>query len=252
MIRQSLLCNDSRALAPSRATPRSSRADDSPPHRRLDVRRDPLEIRALFDQNERMEPIAISPELRGTKVQVLGRPDWGTGVVERVQSTSSNGQPQHRVTVMFPVVGQKTLVSPPARLALPVDGPTREQGWLDQIAGRTLDDRLRKLPADVEKMIGTTREKLSAVVLLYQFDDSPKSLQRWAQRITGAPDPLSLWSRDELQLSFGAFCSERDAYLRGQAAQLQLKEGRDALDEWLRLLDEQYRERVLVALRRPI
>lgn len=199
-----------------------------------------------------MDEIVVSTQIQGSKVQVIGKPDWGVGVVERVQSTTIAGQPQHRVTVMFPVVGQKKLVVPPARLAQPTEGPTRAQGWLDQIAGRALDDRLRKLPSDVEHMIGTTRDKLAAITRLYEFEDEPKSLQRWAQRITGAADPLSLWSRDELQLSFGAFCGERDSYLRGQAAQLHVKEGREALDEWLRTVDEDVREKILVALRRVI
>ena len=145
-----------------------------------------------------MDEIAISTKLKGATVQVIGRPDSGTGVVESVQRTTAGGKPQHRVTGMFPVVGQKTLVSPPARLGLPTDGPTRQQGWLDQIAGRTLDDRLRKLPPDIEKFIGTTRENLAAIVRLYEFEDSPKSLQLWSQRNPGAANPRRRWPPEQV------------------------------------------------------
>jgi len=201
---------------------------------------------------QRMSELAITPDIRGRKVQVAGKPDWGVGVVQIVQPATINGGAAHRLTIDFPVVGRKILLAPPARLIEPDAGPSREQGWLDQIGGRTLDDRLRKLPDEIGNFLGTPREKLRAVLPLYLYHDGPQTLLRWARWRSGAADPLTLWNRDELHTSFVAFCQDRDSFLRTQAAQLQAKEGREALVAWIAALDDDVREEVLAALRRPI
>lgn len=199
-----------------------------------------------------MTELEIDKTLVGRKVQVPGRPDWGAGTVLKVLSTTSAGAPLHRVTVQFPH-GTRTLVVPPAKLTAPQDEQERQAvGWLESIGGRTVDDRLKRVPEDVVQVLGTLRQRLAAVFPLYRWTDEPKSLARWAMSQTHLADPLSHWSRDELSVAFAAFCSERDAHLRNLAALLRAAEGADALREALEALESPALEAVKAALARPI
>lgn len=195
--------------------------------------------------------VVIGPELVGQSVQLASRLDWGVGRVLRVIALMQNGSPVHRVEVQFST-GTRQLVTPPARLIAPTPEPQREAGWLDSIGGRTLDDRLRAVPTDVLLVLGAPTARLAAVLPLYEYGDDPASLMRWAGRQTQLGDPLSKWSRDELQVAFQHFCNERDAHLRAMGALVRQSGGPEALQSVLTALDPAVRERVLEALRRPI
>ncbi len=199
-----------------------------------------------------MTPLAITSELVGRKVAVPTRPEWGTGTVLRVQSTTVDGAARHRVSVQFPL-GLRTLQVPPAVLVEPRVEPERAAGWLDTVAGRTLDDRLSALPAEITEHLGTPASRVRVIAALYEVDgDDPKSLARWAKRQTNVGDPLSHWTRDELGAAFERFVSERDAVLRGAAAQLRMSEGPAAVDALLAEFEPAVRQRMLAALRKII
>lgn len=205
-----------------------------------------------------MDGLEISPKLVGQKVCNAAKPEWGVGTVLRVDAGpspgASGGQRVHRVTVQFPVVGSKTMVVPPARLLPPqAEAQRSDAGWLDSISGRGVDERLAKLPEDIEKAFGTTRQRLDAVLPTYRVDvENPAALVKWARRQTGVSDPLSQWSRDELAVAFGKFVLERDSHLRMLAARLKQAEGQTALNDWLAALPDEVRAGVYVALRRPL
>ncbi|MFO0837073.1 MAG: DUF3553 domain-containing protein [Phycisphaerae bacterium] len=172
-----------------------------------------------------------TPLIVGQAIAAAARPDWGVGVVLRVEPTVVEGRPAQRVTVRFPI-GQKVVLTPPARLTAPPESPQRESGWIDQIAGRTLDDRLRALPEHAVQVLGSLRDRLLALKPLYAYDESPGSLVRWARAQTGLGDPLSHYSRDELAQAFEAFSLVRDAVLKELCARAR-KSDPDALT-WLR------------------
>jgi hypothetical protein len=195
--------------------------------------------------------LEISRALVGQKVQVPGRADWGVGVVQNVQTTHAGAAPQHRITVRF-AHGTKALVSPPAKLISPVDEPQRQSGWLAALGDGALDARLRALPESITQVLGTIRQRLAAVLTAYAFDDEPGSLAKWARSQANVGDPLSHWSRDELGVAFAAFCSQRDAHLRGLCALLRIQEGHDAVGEWLSTLEPEVADRVRAALQRVI
>lgn len=198
-----------------------------------------------------MDELAIDATLVGQKVQIPARTDWGVGIVRKVASTSVAGVATHRVTIQF-AHGTRLLIVPPARIALPQEEVQREKGWLDSISANSLDDRLRRVPDEILRVLGSTRQRLAAVYPLFRYTAEPKSIQTWARRQTGVGDPLSQWSRDELQIAFDAFVLERDAHLRGLAALLVKVEGRAALDEELAALDDDVRDGVMAALRRVV
>lgn len=198
-----------------------------------------------------MPGIVISRELVGRRVRVASRPEWGAGTVLRVQETRVGDYPVHRVSIQFPT-GHRQIVVPPARLIPPEEEPQRQAGWLDTLAGRTLDDRLTQVPPETRDVLGTPAQRLAAVLPLYEHGEEPSALVQWARRQANVADPLSHWSRDELLLAFRRFCLERDALLRVLAAQLKQSEGPEALQRTLEGLPDTIREGVLAALHRPL
>lgn len=196
--------------------------------------------------------IEISQAIIGRKVSVVGKPDWGTGIVRRIQTTTINGATQHRVSIQFNQ-GIKVLVAPPARLIDPLDEPQRkEAGWIEQIGGGSLDARLRELPDSAVQVLGTIPQRLDAVLPYYARMSDGKDLIRWARRQTGVGDPLSQWSRDELEVAHGVFCNERDAHLRNLCALLKKTAGDAGLRDWLDKLDDDVRPAVFAAIQKPI
>lgn len=193
----------------------------------------------------------LSPDLLGSKVRNAARPEWGVGMVLRIQRTQSHGQSAHRVSIQF-ATGHRTLLVPPARLIAAGPEPERRAGWIDGLGKTTLDDRLRKLPDQVTQVFGSPRERLAAVLPLYDVGSEPAALLRWAGSQTGVRDPLSHWTRDELLVALGDFCNERDAYLRNVAALLKQKEGPAALQDVLDAIPAGRRQSVLAALHRSI
>lgn len=202
-----------------------------------------------WDDDERPAP---DPLLQvGARVAIPARPDWGAGTVRKVLTERRGDATIRRVTIQF-THGTRTLVIPPALLAAPADEPTRTAGWIQTLGGSTLDDRLRGVPESATSVLGTPLEKLMAVVALYRWDDSPKSLELWARAQTGVADPLTHWSRDELEAAFARFGNERDSLLRTAGALLRRAEGPEAVPLLVASLAEPVREAVRTALRRVI
>ncbi|MEP0846130.1 MAG: DUF3553 domain-containing protein [Phycisphaerae bacterium] len=198
-----------------------------------------------------MREVAIGPELVGMRVQSAARPDWGVGTVTRVERSSSAGEAVFRVSVQFNL-GLKHLLVPPARLIAPQPEPTRRNGWLDSLGCNTLDDRLRRLPADALEVLGTPAQKLGTLAKLYRWSDDATAIAKWARAQTGVGDPLSVWTRDELEVAFRDFANERDAALRAAAARIKMSEGPEALRRVLDALPEETRPAVDAALSRIV
>jgi hypothetical protein len=192
----------------------------------------------------------IDKRLEGQRLRNVARPEWGAGLVVSVQPAV--GGQGARVTLDFPVVGRKTLLVPPARLAEAGSETRRQSGWLDELAGVSADQRLRLLPADVLLTLGTLRQRMDAILPWYAYESTAGSLAVWARKLVGVGDPLSEWSRDELELAFQVFSRERDAHLRAIAAMLKKQEGPAALQEWLEGVDSALKPRVREALARPV
>ena len=199
-----------------------------------------------------MEEISVTPELVGRRIKSAARPEWGEGTVLRVQAVRNpDGNAAHRVVVQF-TSGHRTLLVPPARLAVAGPEPQRAAGWLTGLAGTTLDDQLRSLPKEALEVLGTPLERLRALVPLFRLNDDAASLQRWACSQTGVTDPLSHWTRDELLGAFEVFCGDRDAHFRAAAARVKQAGGESALREVIGEIPESLRAKVQEALGRPI
>lgn len=194
-----------------------------------------------------MADVEINADLVGCRVCTPGRPEWGAGTVLRVQSTTVNGQPVHRVSVQF-ATGHRTLVVPPARLAVPEGEPQREAGWLDRVGKQTVDDRLAVLPEAVREFLGTSAQRLVVLARLYELEEDSAGLLRWARSQTGVADPLSLWTRDEIRAAFEVFCRRRDDLLREAVTALRRTMGAAAVTDALAEVPDQARQRMLAVL----
>ncbi|MBL8880266.1 MAG: DUF3553 domain-containing protein [Phycisphaerales bacterium] len=165
----------------------------------------------------------------GATVANAARPDWGVGTILRIEQTRPSGDGPLRVTVQF-AVGSRVVQVPPAVLAPPRQAAQRDAGWLDKLAGKTLDDALRAIPEDIAMHLGLPSEKLRLIARLYAFDDDPAAIQRWAMRQSGVGDPLQHWTRDELAAAFAGFCRARDEMLRETAGRIRRSDGAPAID----------------------
>jgi hypothetical protein len=198
-----------------------------------------------------MAELEINQTLVGQTVRNAARPEWGAGKVLRVQEVRQGDTCAHRVSVQFQT-GHKTMLVPPARLTAPTPERQRSAGWIDQLAGTTTDDVLRKLPPSVTETLGGPRARIAALLPLYAYTPDPQGLVHWARRQTDIADPLSQWNRDELEAAFTAFAVERDAALRGYLAEIKQREGPAAVKEILAEVPAPIKPQVEQALRRPI
>jgi hypothetical protein len=169
----------------------------------------------------------------GDRVRIGARPEWGIGTITKVEAvpgTNLNGHGPQRLSVRFPNAGMKTLVTGHAelirvteqdeRLGIGVETPLvqywnkmSESDWLGSVAKRKVEEAMMSLPPDVKDPFNSLVKRLSLTLGLYRFDRSGKGLIDWAVAQTGLDDPLSRFTRPELEQKFERWCYERDNHL---------------------------------------
>jgi hypothetical protein len=168
----------------------------------------------------------------GDRVRHAGRPEWGIGTITRVEQVPVNGHTTQRLFIRFPNAGMKTLIEEQSELQrisntndpLAEDGATdapaarawdklSPDDWLSPLAHKKVLESLISLPGDVKDPFNTLQKRLHLTLRLYRFDKSGKGLIDWAVAQTGIDDPLSRFTRQELEQHFARFVSERDAHL---------------------------------------
>jgi hypothetical protein len=166
----------------------------------------------------------------GDQLRHLKRPEWGNGTVIKTEDTSINGQPTQRLSVRFANVGLKRIVTgqvelekveettaasdaEPAGSRLEAWDRMEDSGWLGPLARRKIEQTMTSLPeATRDPFIGLDRQ-LQATLALYRFDASGRGLVDWAVAQSGLKDPLSRFTRQELEQLFERWSHERDAHL---------------------------------------
>ncbi|MBX3355206.1 MAG: DUF3553 domain-containing protein [Phycisphaeraceae bacterium] len=173
-------------------------------------------------------PIAALKQ--GDQIRHPKRPEWGIGVVTRIELISREGQSDQRIWVRFPSVGVKTLLASVAAPELVGDAadaagqfhvqPTlvdlealREGGWLGEIAKNKPEDAMRSLPPRATDPFLSTGRRLENTLSLYRFSGQGRSLIEWAIAQSGLDDPLSRFSRHELEEFHKRWRFDLDAHL---------------------------------------
>ncbi len=151
------------------------------------------------------------------------RPEWGAGEVVSVQPTMHEGKPCQRVSVRFERAGLKTISTAVAELcqvvsngAVPAAKPAISA--FDQFDDQpTHEERLAELPAAATDPFASLKSRLEATLRLYRYSGDGAGLIDWAAAQTGLRDPLTEFSRHELEEHYRRFERMRDAHL-GQLA----------------------------------
>lgn len=168
----------------------------------------------------------------GDRVVHAAKPEWGHGIITAAASTLHEGKPCQRVTVRFDRAGIKilstaiaelrTVIVQPAEAPVAVAAPptpddqpaTTDGGWLGSVKTASPTEALLKMPPATTDPFTTLAARLRATLALFRFNDSGAALLDWAAAQTGMKDPLSVFSRHELEQAYRRFTFVRDEHLR--------------------------------------
>jgi hypothetical protein len=166
----------------------------------------------------------------GDRVRHSTRPEWGVGTVIKVEQNAANGAYTPRVTVRFPNTGIKVLAALPIPLDVVNDEDDAYAGegeqttalatafespdWLAPVAQKKALQAMTSLPMSVRDPFLSVRERLKSTLELYRrFDRTGAKLVDWAVAQTRMNDPLSRFTRQELEQYFDRWALERDSHL---------------------------------------
>ncbi len=103
-------------------------------------------------------------------------------------------------------------------------GGSGDSGWLNEleVAGGKKHE-LWELPDPLTDPFSTPEQRLRATLDSYKYSTEPRALIAWAIVQTGLDDPLTKYTRPELEQAFPRFARDRDAHLRAQVRDLKRK-----------------------------
>lgn len=178
----------------------------------------------------------------GDQVMHPRRPEWGSGVVREVRPVLHEGTQAQRVAVDFANKGRVVINTAVAPLELKGNGETMSRtttlsgteaaahsggkanggGWLGALERATggTKNELWDLPTPMTDPFASLAQRLEATADSYRFSTDPRSLIDWASAQTGLDDPLSKYTRSELEQAFPRFARDRDAHLKNLVWQL--------------------------------
>lgn len=159
----------------------------------------------------------------GDKVRSSKRPEWGVGSIMKLEAITFQGKTDQRIYVRFAAVGMKTLLASAADLEV-VEGTgaaehtfaareiASEGGWLGQIAQKKPEQAMSELPPNATDPFILPERRLRNLLGLYRFDSNTKLID-WAVAQSGLDDPLSRFTRIELEAFYKSWTLERDLAL---------------------------------------
>jgi hypothetical protein len=167
----------------------------------------------------------------GDRVRHARRPEWGIGSIVKAEDTRINGEYAQRLSVRFPNAGLKTLSTLHAELQLVTEEPVTGNGvgdehplggwdrvedgdWLGEVARRKVEEAMVLIAEAVRDPFNSLRHRLSACLDLYRFERTGRGLVDWAVAQSGLDDPLSRFTRHELEQLFDQWCTQREVHLR--------------------------------------
>ena len=167
----------------------------------------------------------------GDRVRHTRRPEWGIGSIVKTEHLSVNGQEAQLVAVRFPNDGVKTISTAHAELEVvvseavvgaadadehPLAGWDKmtESDWLGEVAQRKVHEVMVRLSEAIRDPFNSLQERLRSCLELFRFDRTGGSLVEWAVAQSGLNDPLSRFTRHELEVFFDQWSDNRAQHLR--------------------------------------
>lgn len=185
----------------------------------------------------------------GDRVRLQRRPEWGIGSVVKVESAMLNGTRTHSVSVRFANQGLKVLNTAVAEIELVshehdealADAKAHpmvqwqkisESDWLAPIAQRKIKEVMIALPQTVLDPFCSIKRRLKQILDLFRFERTGGSLIEWAIAQSGLDDPLSRFTRQELEVHFDRWTTCRQNHLVKllQEASQDIELARDEID----------------------
>lgn len=166
----------------------------------------------------------------GDRVRHARRPEWGIGSVVKAELVTVDGDRTQRVSVRFPNAGLKTLSTSHAELQL-IDQQASPNGagddaellagwermdetdWLAPVVRRKVDEAMVALSSEVRDPFQSLPKRFALFLDLYRFERTGRSLVDWAIAQSRISDPLSRFTRHELEALFDRWAANRDKYL---------------------------------------
>ncbi len=159
------------------------------------------------------------------------RPEWGQGTVRQARTIQHNGVTAQRLAVDFANHGRTVINTAIATLqhkgkVQPAmsSSSTTNGGWLGQLersaTGKAPTHELWDLPDALSDPFVSDAERLQATLDTYRFSTEPRSLFEWASAQTGLNDPLTRYTRQEMEQAFPRFARDRDQHLKQLVFQL--------------------------------
>lgn len=172
----------------------------------------------------------------GDRVRNEGSPEWGVGTVTRVQNLVENGRSCQRLSARFERAGLKTLTTAVAKIVPAGDAPAEAAAPVasrngapktarhdaedtSHLDGRELKEIFGVLPEATRDPFVSLAERLKATIELYKYEPTGGSLLDWAAVQSRLADPLTRYSRAELEQEFQRFAYERDVQLKKLAGE---------------------------------
>lgn len=168
----------------------------------------------------------------GDRVVHAQRPEWGTGVISTAASAQHEGQPCQMLTIRFERAGLKTLSTAFANL-LPANevtvahanaaaaakerAETESDPFAAEVATQSTEqvkEALTRVPESARDPFMALPARMKATFELYRYGKQGGVLLDWAAAQTGMADPLSMFSRHELEQLFDRFTVNRDQHLK--------------------------------------
>ncbi|MEX2213735.1 MAG: DUF3553 domain-containing protein [Phycisphaeraceae bacterium] len=175
------------------------------------------------------------------------RPEWGSGVVDEAVKIVHEGKAAQRLIVKFIHHGRVTLNTAVAPLlskdaAQPMSNMSnksnmsntsnrrdpfssrsaaassaasqgeRDKDWLDRFEKK--ESELHKLPDALNDPFTSLSARLEAALDTFRFSTEARSLIEWAVAQTGLGDPMTKYTRHELEVGFERYARDRDVALK--------------------------------------
>ena len=166
---------------------------------------------------------------KGDRVRHPSRPEWGIGVVSKIEVVTRGSSTDLRVWVRFPSIGEKTLLASAAALEILEDQSlssavhsrpsvtdfdvAKGGGWLGSISKQTANDLMTTLPDEATDPFAHPKRRLEVTIKLYRFDGTPARLVEWSIAQSGLDDPMSRFNRQELEQLYKKWMFNLDAHL---------------------------------------
>lgn len=157
----------------------------------------------------------------GDRIIHADKPEWGVGQVLGAEDVNIAGADGQRLKIRFEREGLKTLATQVADLRHAQELTSMERAQAEVLPGlnpgaseKIAREVMTTLPEPARDPFASLKQRLSATLALYRFDQGGASLIDWAAAQSGLADPLVRFNRHELEELFGRFAVNRDEHLK--------------------------------------